>query len=127
MKLLLDMNLAPAWVQLLGTAGFDAVHWSTVGRHDAKDAVVMEWAREHQRVILTHDLGFSALLASSRSTGPSVVLLRTQDVLPAALAEMLVEILHQHRLALTGGAILSVDESASRLRILPLGEAPPGD
>ncbi len=31
MKLLLDMNLSPAWVRFLEENGFEAVHWSTVG------------------------------------------------------------------------------------------------
>jgi len=120
-KLLLDMNLAPEWVTFLSSAGLDVVHWSAVGVPGAKDVVVMGWAREHERVVVTHDLGFSALLALSRTKGPSVVLLRRQDVLPASFGGVLVQVLRAHAGSLDGGAILSVDETSARVRILPLG------
>ena len=32
MKLLVDMNLSPSWVDRLARHGFEAVHWSTIGR-----------------------------------------------------------------------------------------------
>ena len=41
MKLLLDMNLSPRWVGVLRLAGFDAVHWSTLGASNAPDAAIM--------------------------------------------------------------------------------------
>ena len=31
MKLLIDMNLSPSWVEALRVMGFEAVHWSNVG------------------------------------------------------------------------------------------------
>jgi len=31
-KLLVDMNLSPSWVDRLASHGFDAVHWSTIVR-----------------------------------------------------------------------------------------------
>lgn len=31
MKLLIDMNLSPLWVDTLTRHGWEAVHWSTVG------------------------------------------------------------------------------------------------
>jgi predicted nuclease of predicted toxin-antitoxin system len=41
MKIVLDMNLSPDWVPVLGNAGYDAVHWSTVGDPGASDRVIM--------------------------------------------------------------------------------------
>ncbi|HEX3697972.1 MAG TPA: DUF5615 family PIN-like protein [Polyangia bacterium] len=46
MKLLLDMNLPPRWVQFLATKGIEAVHWSAVGDARATDATIMRWAEE---------------------------------------------------------------------------------
>jgi predicted nuclease of predicted toxin-antitoxin system len=37
MKLLVDMNLSPAWVPVLVNAGFEAIHWSRVGHPGATD------------------------------------------------------------------------------------------
>jgi predicted nuclease of predicted toxin-antitoxin system len=44
MKLLLDMNLSPAWLAVLAAHGHDAVHWSEVGAADAPDTHIMAWA-----------------------------------------------------------------------------------
>jgi predicted nuclease of predicted toxin-antitoxin system len=120
MKVLLDMNLAPSWVVFLQAEGFEAVHWSTIGNPRASDLTIMEWARGAGYVVFTHDLDFSALLAAAETTGPSVVQIRTQDVLPEALGPAVVQILRTHAAALTRGAIVSVDSIASRVRVLPL-------
>jgi predicted nuclease of predicted toxin-antitoxin system len=37
MKILVDMNLSPARVQVLRDAGFDAIHWRKFGQRDAPD------------------------------------------------------------------------------------------
>jgi len=120
MKLLLDMNLSPTWVRFLEENGFEAVHWSTTGAPTATDAVIMAWARERGFVVVTHDLDFSALLASTEAVGPSVIQVRTQDVLPDAVGADVVRVLREHRAALDEGAIVSIDELASRVRVLPI-------
>ena len=120
MKLLLDMNLSPTWVRFLEENGFEAVHWSTTGEPSATDAVIMAWARDRGFVVVTHDLDFSALLASTEALGPSVIQVRTQDVLPDAVCSDVVRVLREHRTALDEGAIVSIDELASRVRVLPI-------
>src|SRR5262249_62003028 len=72
-KLLVDMNLSPSWINRLARHGFDAVHWSTVGAATAPDVEILTRATEHQFVVLTNDLDFSAILAASAGTTPSVV------------------------------------------------------
>jgi predicted nuclease of predicted toxin-antitoxin system len=37
MKILIDMNLSPEWVQEFKHHQIEAIHWSTVGQHDAPD------------------------------------------------------------------------------------------
>ena len=120
MKLLLDMNLSPTWVRFLEENGFEAVHWSTTGEPTATDAVIMTWARDRGFVVVTHDLDFSAILASTEAVGPSVIQVRTQDVLPDAVGSDVVRVLRDHRAALDEGAIVSIDELASRVRVLPI-------
>ncbi len=80
MKLLIDMNLSPRWIGLLNDAGWEAVHWSTVGNATAADSEIMAFAAENDYVVLTHDLDFSAILAATHGKRPSVVQLRTDDV-----------------------------------------------
>ncbi len=73
MKLLVDMNLSPSWVDRLAHHGFEAVHWSTIGAATAPDDEILAWAHEHNVVVFTNDLDCSAILAAGAVDGPSVV------------------------------------------------------
>ncbi|HEV2713824.1 MAG TPA: DUF5615 family PIN-like protein [Terriglobales bacterium] len=120
MKLLIDMNLSPEWVRLFRQEGFDALHWSSIGRATAPDEEVLQWARENQAVVFTHDLDFGVLLAHTESTGPSVIQVRAQDVTPAHLGHLVLSALSTHGAALDAGALITVDETRARVRILPI-------
>jgi len=80
MKLLVDLNLSPRWIQLLTNAGFNVVHWTSVGALDAPDSEIMSYAASQSYVVLTHDLDFGAILAATQRRKPSVVQLRASDV-----------------------------------------------
>lgn len=80
----------------------------------------MRWARENAHVLVTHDLDFGALLATSGAGGPSVVQVRAQDVTPDVLEPTLVAVLRAHAEALEAGALVTADESSARVRVLPL-------
>ena len=120
MKVLIDMNLSPRWTEVFERNGWHAVHWSSVGDHRATDRVIMDWARINEHVIFTHDLDFGALLAATHAEGPSVIQVRAQDVLPEAMEAVIVASIRQHGALIEEGALISVDESTSRARILPL-------
>jgi len=114
------MNLSPAWIPTLEAAGFEAIHWSLVGDPRAIDAEVMGWAKAQGYMVFTHDLDFGAILASTGASGPSVVQVRTQDVTPEHLGDLVIGALRQFEEVILRGAIISVDESRMRSRILPL-------
>jgi predicted nuclease of predicted toxin-antitoxin system len=40
MKILIDMNLSPDWVQTFAEAGIDSVHWLEIGDIRAADRVI---------------------------------------------------------------------------------------
>src|SRR5262245_20489591 len=120
MKLLVDMNLSPEWVEVFERHGWSAAHWSVIGDPRATDRTILEWARDRGYVVVTHDLDFGAVLATTGAGGPSVVQIRTQDVLPSALERTLVAVLRKHEALLEAGALISVDDAESRVRILPL-------
>lgn len=120
MKVLVDMNLSPKWCSVLQAEGWECVHWSDVGSGSEEDAEVMQWALHEKRVVLTHDLDFGAILATTQATGPSVIQVRTQDVRPASLAPRLIPWLHQYTTELEAGAIVVIDEARSRVRMLPI-------
>jgi len=119
-KFLVDMNLSPGWVPFLQERGVEAVHWSNTGAATATDAEIMQWARTNGFVVLTHDLDFGILLAHSKDGRPSVVQVRAQDVSPGHLGTLIITALRTWGEALEQGAILTIDESRARVRILPL-------
>jgi len=121
-KILVDMNLSPEWVPLLRQNGFEALHWSTVGKPNAPDAEIMQWARENQAIVFTHDLDFGILLAHTESGSPSVVQVRAQDITPGHLGSMLVRVLITYQQAIKDGALITIDESRARVRILPIAK-----
>jgi predicted nuclease of predicted toxin-antitoxin system len=119
MKILTDMNLSPGWVRVLEGAGWESVHCSAVGDIHATDDAIISWARENGYIVFTHDLDFGVLLALPRAESPSVIPVRTQDVFPKVLGDRLVKVLQEHQSVLEEGALLTVDEAKSRIRILP--------
>ena len=109
-----------SWVEFLVAAGFEAIHWSNVGPGDAPDLELMRWAAAHDRVVLTSDLGYGAVLAATRNRRPSVVQIRADLALPDVMGGSLLAALRQAETDLDEGALLSVDAGRGRLRILPL-------
>jgi predicted nuclease of predicted toxin-antitoxin system len=120
MRFVIDMNLSPSWVDVFAQRGWEGLHWSQVGDPRAEDVVIMHWARAEGYIVFTHDLDFSTLLAVTRAEGPSVIQVRTQDVMPESLGRRLVYWIEQYELELESGALLTIDEHRSRIRILPL-------
>jgi predicted nuclease of predicted toxin-antitoxin system len=119
-QLVLDMNLSVEWVAELAEHGWSAVHWSTVGDPRADDTAIMAWARANGYVVFTHDLDFGTMLALTHATGPSVLQIRGQNVLPENMGPVVIAALRQHDAALAAGALVVVDAKKSRVRVLPL-------
>ena len=119
-KLLVDMNLSPEWVPVLQKHGWQAVHWSLVGDPRASDRVIMDWAAAHEYVVFTHDLDFGMMLALSHEAGPSVLQIRGENILPDHLEGLVIAALRQHEADLSSGALVVVDASRSRVRVLPI-------
>jgi len=122
MKLLVDMNLSPEWVRVLEEGGWEATHWSIIGDAGASDSEIMTWAKANGHVVFTHDLDFGAILAATKAQSPSVLQIRTKDVNPHHIRNLVISVLNQFKGQLEKGALVSVDESTSRARILPFNE-----
>lgn len=120
MKILIDMNLSPEWVKRFAEDQIESIHWSVVGNPSAPDTEIMRFARDHGYVVFTHDLDFGAILATTNANGPSVVQVRTQDVLSEDTMHLIVRILRSNETAIMTGALVTVDVARARIRILPL-------
>jgi predicted nuclease of predicted toxin-antitoxin system len=114
------MNLSPSWIERLARHGFEAVHWSTIDPATAPNIEILTWANEHHFVVITNDLDFSASLAASGGAAPSVVQIRTQGLLSENAANTVANALEAHREDIQRGALLSIDEAGTRVRLLPL-------
>ena len=91
-----------------------------MGEPGATDDTLVAWARERQYTLFSHDLDFSRILALSNANGPSVIQVRSQDVLPDSLGRFVLATLQQFSLQLEEGALLVLEEKRARVRILPL-------
>ena len=80
----------------------------------------MAYAAEHGFVVLTHDLDFSTILAATHGTKPSVVQIRSENLSPTSIGDTLIAALQQMAPELAAGALLTIDPSQTRLRLLPL-------
>lgn len=120
MKVLIDMNLSPDWTAAFTAANIESVHWSTVGNPRAEDIEIIEYARTNGYIVFTHDLDFGTILALTHAAGPSVIQVRTQDILPSTLADTLISVVQDNEPALDQGALIVVDRTRARVRILPL-------
>ena len=120
MKLLVDMNLSPAWAAVLKQASWEAIHWSAIGNPRAADSEIMAWAKANGHVVFTHDLDFGTLLALTQAEEPSVIQVRTQDVTPAVIGKFVILALRQFQTELEKGALIVLDEAQVRARVLPL-------
>jgi predicted nuclease of predicted toxin-antitoxin system len=125
MRVVVDVNLAPAWADRLRTSGHEAKHWSEIGALDATDSEILAWAVEHEAVVLTCDLDFGAILAASQARTPSVVQIRARDVMRETIGEHVLGVLAALESELDQGAIASIDLDLARVRILPLGDSGP--
>ncbi len=121
MRLPIDMNLTPRWVEYLAGTNTGCVHWSTIGPVDADDESICAYARENGFVIITNDLDFPRILAHTAGGRPSIVLLRGEPLIPEVRGPAVLSALASCRDELEAGDILTIDWSDKvRARLLPL-------
>jgi predicted nuclease of predicted toxin-antitoxin system len=120
MKILIDMNLSPDWVEKFTSSDIEAIHWSRVGSAQAKDHEIMEYALANRFVIFTHDLDFGAILASTQAVAPSVLQVRNQETFVSTIGDLVISAIAQFKEELEAGSLVSIDVKRSRVRILPI-------
>jgi len=79
----------------------------------------MEWARKNKYIVFTHDLDFGTILALTQVNSPSVIQVRGQNIMPDAISHLVVKAFDQYQTELEAGAIIVIDETRLRVRILP--------
>jgi predicted nuclease of predicted toxin-antitoxin system len=120
MKILVDMNLSPRWVDFLSGNGIETVHWSSIGSPDAPDTGIVAYAQAHGFVILTNDLDFGFILAISHSKKPSVIQIRTGALGPDRIGGRVLGALKTLSANIEEGAMVTVDPHKVRVHLLPM-------
>jgi predicted nuclease of predicted toxin-antitoxin system len=123
-KLLLDQNLPETAAPMLRDAGLDAVHAREVELSRTADDEILRWARDHDRVIVTLDADFHALLALSEAVTPSVIRIRIESMPDREVADLIRRVVVAAREDLARGAVITVTEASIRMRHLPLSSKP---
>ncbi|HYC89429.1 MAG TPA: DUF5615 family PIN-like protein [Thermoanaerobaculia bacterium] len=120
MKLLLDQNLPADAAVILRSSGIDAIHAREVGLEKMEDDAILDWCRVEERMIVTHDGDFHALLALAGTRTPSVVRIRIEGLRGEVLSSLILRVIALAEADLLRGAVVTVTETSIRVRTLPL-------
>ncbi|BCB95884.1 hypothetical protein JZK55_08060 [Dissulfurispira thermophila] len=120
MKFLADMPISPKTVMHLRSLGHDVYRISEKGLYRAKDHDIVEIAVIENRVILTMDLDFAAIIAISHMAIPSTVIFRVMDESYENINALLENILPRVGNDLLNGAIVIIEDDRFRIRKLPI-------
>jgi predicted nuclease of predicted toxin-antitoxin system len=120
LEFLANMNISPITVGKLRGLGWNIVRVSEIMDRGTKDVTILDYAKEHNKILITQDLDFSALLAANRYEKPSVVSLRFDNAEPNFIADRIMEIVKEFEKELEDGIVISVDEISARYRNLPI-------
>lgn len=82
----------------------------------------MRFAAAHGYILMTHDLDFGAMIAASGLSGPSVLQIHIQDVLPDSAGLLVLNAITAFAKELDRGALVTVTKDRGRVRLLPFGQ-----
>lgn len=121
MRLLADLHISPRTVEQLRSHGYDVIRVSDVMDPRSRDEQIVDHARRDGRVILTQDLDYSAIIALSGASEPSLISLRLSSARVEYVSAVLTRVLPQVEKDVESGAIITVSDDRIRLRKLPVG------
>lgn len=84
------------------------------------DATILDMAKREGYVVLTFDLDFGDLLATTVQFLPSVVIFRLRNQSPRSVISRLLEVISSCHEDLLAGAIVIVEQTRYRVRRLPI-------
>lgn len=116
------MPVTPAAVAWLEAEGHEAVHASSVGLARAKDAEILDFARDGRRIVVTGDLDYPRLLAIQKADSPGVVLFRGGSYSDDQMLQLLDRVLSRSQPADLEHSITVVDRTRVRRHRLPIEE-----
>jgi len=119
-RLLLDQGLPRSTGEALSAAAWDVIHVSDVGLSRATDQHILDYARRENRICVTLDADFHALLATTDAAKPSVIRIRKEGLNAEALAYLLLKTWPRVEQSAAAGAMITITEKSIRVRALPI-------
>lgn len=118
----MNMNVPRELGRKLANEGHEYRHAAEAGMSKTSDVEVMERASANSEIIITHDLDYGHLLAFSGDKAPSVIILRLHNSHAENVFTKLTGLFPAIEKPLLEGAIVILEDSAHRIRKLPVGD-----
>ena len=123
MRFLIDNALSVIIAQGLREVGYDAIHVRNLQLQTAEDKELLDLAAAQDRIIVSADTDFGALLALAQKRFPSFILFRRGTSRnPNRQLELLLTNLSALEESLINGSIVVFEEKRIRLRTLPINQ-----
>ena len=122
MKFLVDNALSPKFATGLSSKGFDAIHVRDIGLATASDIEIFSYAEKDDRIIISQDTDFGAILASRNASKPSFILFRMQDKRTTVILNVLIDNLSSLGKHLEIGSVIVFEDNRIRVRKLPFND-----
>jgi predicted nuclease of predicted toxin-antitoxin system len=120
MRFLLDMGVSIRVAHWLRQEENDVTHLRDEGLQTLADQLIFQKALVENRTIVTFDLDFGEIAALSRGKVVSVVILRLSNARADYVVQRLDAVLPAVEPALLSGAIVTIEDTRHRIRLLPI-------
>jgi predicted nuclease of predicted toxin-antitoxin system len=119
-RILADVHISPRTVDFLRRLGHDVERVGQVLAATATDEEIVAAAIRDQRIILTQDLDFSAIVALSGLARPSVISVRLASSRIERVNDVLERELPHIEADLQDGALVTIQDDRVRTRKIPI-------
>jgi predicted nuclease of predicted toxin-antitoxin system len=119
-QFLLDENSTKLFKLPFERCGYTVIHVSEIGLTNTPDEIIVEYAAQHNLVIVTFDLDFSRIMALSNKHLPSVITFWIDCINELYLENIIRLNFTQLISTLLEGAVITIDDNRIRIKELPI-------